>query len=295
MPPRIIQATLHRRDVCTLGEGPFWHNEQLWWVDIEEGRLLSADGAGNQTQNIAFGQSIGSAVPAQDGTFLVALRAEIARLHLDSKQWDTIVRLENLPKGIRFNDGKCDPRGRLIVGTMSHANSKDLSLYVLHHDHALNPLRGGISISNGLAWSADGETMYFIDTPALCVVDYDYNLENGSISHERTILRFSEEEGRPDGMTIDREGRLWISFWDGWSVRCYRPETGVCETIVRVPCARPTSCCFGGANMDRLFITTARSGLSEEELRDQPLAGSIFVCEPGASGFPASPFVSNPR
>jgi sugar lactone lactonase YvrE len=197
-----------------------------------------------------------------------------------------------MPEGSRFNDGKCDPVGRWLIGTMSHEHLKTSSLYSLHKDHSLHRLRGEISISNGLAWSADGQTIYYIDTMALCVFAYDYSLATGSISKERILLRFSEKDGWPDGMTIDREGRLWIGFWDGWTVRCYQPETGICETIVEVPCSRPTSCCFGGPDLNRLFITTARHGLSEDELIRQPLAGSLFVCDPKTTGFPSSVFLS---
>lgn len=292
MSPRFIKANLHRQDLCELGEGPFWHDEQIWWVDINRGLLLSADQHGKLVQNIAFGQRIGSVVPARDKTFLVALEREIARLHLDSKNWETIARPENVPQGNRFNDGKCDPRGRFMVGTTSPDGCrKDSSLYSLGQNYSLHTLRGEISISNGLAWTADGKMMYFIDTPELCVFAYDYDLNTGSISKERIILRFEEKEGWPDGMTIDKEGRLWIGFWEGWSVRCYQPKTGLCEAIVQMPCSRPTSCCLGGPGMDRLFITTARQGLSETELLQQPLAGSLFVCDPETTGFPTSLFL----
>jgi len=295
MSSRTLPATLHRQDACELGEGPFWHDEQLWWVDIERGLLLSADIHGNLIQQVNFGQRIGAATPVRNGTFLVALEREIIQFNLDSKSRETIARLNDLPEGSRFNDGKCDPVGRWIIGTMSHGHLKTSSLYSLHQDHSLHELRGDVSISNGLAWSADGETMYYIDTMALCVFAYDYNLETGSISEERIVLRFAEKDGWPDGMAIDREGRLWIGFWDGWAVRCYQPKTGVCEEIVSLPCSRPTSCCFGGAGLNRLFITTARHGLSEKEQLDQPLAGSLFVCNPETTGFATSTFTYNPH
>ena len=292
MSPRIIEASLYRQDECVLGEGPFWYENQLWWVDIDRGMLFSADGGGNLVQSIALGKRAGSATPARNGTFLVALEREIVRLNLGSKKWETIAQPGDVPEGNRFNDGKCDPRGRFIVGTMSPDGCrKDSTLYSLHGDRFSAQLRGNISISNGLAWSADGETIYFVDTPELSGFAYDYDVETGSISGERTILRFSEKEGWPDGMAIDREGRLWIGFWDGCTVRCYQPQTGHCEAVVRVPCSRPTSCCFGGADLDRLYITTARCGLNEKELLRQPLAGSLFVCDPKATGFPTSLFL----
>jgi sugar lactone lactonase YvrE len=291
MSPQTLEATLFRRDVCELGEGPFWHDGQIWWVDIERGTLFSADRTGNLMERIHFGKRVGSVVPAPDGKFLVAREKEIERLDLASKCWDAIAWPKDVLDDSRFNDGKCDPRGRFVVGTMSPDGCrKDSSLYSLHGDLSLHRLRGEISISNGLAWSSDGETLYFVDTPDRCIFAYDYDLETGAIARERVVLQFQESDGYPDGMTIDREGRLWIGFWDGWAVRCYRPETGTCERIVKVPCARATSCCFGGESLSQLFITTARVGLKPDELARQPLAGSLFVCETETTGFPTTLF-----
>jgi sugar lactone lactonase YvrE len=292
MPPRRIEATLYRRDVCELAEGPFWHDGQLWWVDIEGGLLLSANDGGELVERVAFGQRVGAAVPAGKRIFLVALEREIVRLDLDTQKWTTIARPDDMGAAInRFNDGKCDPRGRFVVGAMSQPGfPKSATLYALHADRSLHRLRGEVTLSNGLAWPADGRTMYFIDTPERCVFAYDYDVEAGAVSAERVVLRFSEKDGWPDGMTIDRQGRLWIGFWDGGAARCYDPATGACEAIVPVPCARATSCCFGGPGLDRLFITTASTGLSESERAAQPLAGSVFVCDPGTTGFPTSAF-----
>jgi sugar lactone lactonase YvrE len=292
-PHRIIPARLFRHDRCDLAEGPFWHDEHLWWVDIEKGCLHAADAQGNLTKSISFGQRIGAAVPAGHSYFLVALEREIARLNLESGDLQTVACPDNLPEGSRFNDGKCDARGRWLIGTLSMPGHRETSaLYSLGPDSSLRRLRGAVSISNGLAWSAGGETLYYVDTPTRCVVAYDYDLDSGSISRERVALRFSEKEGWPDGMTIDREGRLWIGFWDGSAVRCYHPQTGICEATVPMPCGRATSCCFGGAELNLLFITTARVGLDEKALREQPLAGSIFVCEPGTSGHPTARFAA---
>ena len=291
MPTEEIEAQLFLRDECVLGEGPFWHAGRLWWVDIERGLLHSTSEKGDRIQEVSFGQPCGAAVPAGAGFLLVALRKEVVRLNLATKKWETVAELKGLAEDSRCNDGKCDPRGRLLVGTMSPGGKRpDASLYSLGPEGGLRRLRGGISISNGLAWTADGRTLYFIDTPTRSVLAYDYDLEQGTLANERVVLRFVPKDGWPDGMTIDRHGRLWIGFWDGWAVRCYHPATGVCECLVRVPCARPTSCCFGGAGLDRLFITSARTGLSPQQLAGQPAAGSIFCCEPQATGFPAQPF-----
>jgi sugar lactone lactonase YvrE len=249
------------------------------------------DLAGNLVERMDFHQRIGAAIPTGRRTFVVALERELARLDLETRSWKVIAGPPLLPEGSRFNDGKGDPSGRWVIGTLSMRGDPGTSaLYSLRADESLHCLRGGVTISNGIAWTADGATMYYIDTPTRCVVAYNYDAVSGAISGEREVLRFSDDEGWPDGMTIDREGRLWIGFWDGWAVRCYRPETGNCEAVVPMPCARPTSCCFGGPDLDLLFITTARVGLSEDELLRQPLAGSVFVGRPGARGFPTTHF-----
>ncbi len=291
MVPSVIPVEVRRRDACVLGEGPFWHDGLLWWVDIERGLLLAMDLEGNLAGRMDFHQRVGAAIPTGRRAFVVALEREIARVDLDTQTWKVIARPPNLPEGSRFNDGKGDPRGRWVIGTLSmRGDARTSALYSLRADESLHQLRDGVTISNGIAWTADGATMYYIDTPTRCVVAYDYDVATGAISSEREVLRFSEEDGFPDGMTIDREGRLWIGFWDGWTVRCFRPDTGACEAIIPMPCGRPTSCCFGGPDFDLLFITTARVGLSENQLLGQPLAGSLFVCRPGICGFPTTHF-----
>jgi sugar lactone lactonase YvrE len=292
MEPRRIIAEIFRQDGCILGEGPFWFNHRLWWVDIEQGLLLAADESGNLAGRWELGQRIGSAVPIDSDTFVVALQNGLARLHLASGERLLIPESSPPSAGHRFNDGKCDPVGRLIVGTlMLNGERGRATLHACETGKPFQILRKGLSLSNGLAWSQDGATLYHIDTLHRSVFAYDYDLTKGGISRERTLLTFQEQDGLPDGMTIDREGRLWIAFWDGWAVQCYRPSDGACVAEVSIPCARPTSCCFGGARMDRLFVTTARQGLTPEDLAQQPLAGSLFVCDPGTSGFCTSLFL----
>jgi len=282
-----IAADVFRQDSWLLGEGPSWFNHQFWWVDIESGLFLSADATGHLLERHSFGERIGSAAPIDPNNFVVALENGVAHLDLLSKRSTSLAELNPPAKESRFNDGKCDPAGRFLVGTLSMCDDEGTSaLYILEKGRPLRLLKEGITISNGIAWSADGRTLYYIDTPTRSVSAFDYDLAAGEVSGERTILRFSEADGWPDGMSIDGEGRLWIAFWDGGAVRCYRPLTGECEIEVRVPCARPTSCCFGGEDFTKLFITTARIGLSASDLKRQPLAGGLFVCETGTKGMP---------
>jgi len=291
MQPRQIKAKLFHRNTCILGEGPFWFDDKLWWVDIEAGLLLAANANGKLIHRFSMDQRIGTAAPIDSKNFIVALEHHLARFNLDLQSFETLA-CPKIPEKSRFNDGKCDPRGRFLAGTMSMNGKKGTSaLYSLEKSQPHRLLRKGASISNGLAWSGHGKTMYYIDTPQLCVFGFNYNLETGSISRERVILKFLKKDGWPDGMTIDCEDNLWISFWNAGTVRCYSPFEKKCLTEIRVPCTLSTSCCFGGPQRNRLFITTARVGLSKKELSQQPLAGSIFVCDLDTKGLPTNKFL----
>ena len=137
----------------------------------------------------------------------------------------------------------------------------------------------GVSISNGMAWSADQKTYYYIDTPTHEVVAYDYEKVTGQISNKRVIIRIGDHEGHPDGMTIDSEDMLWIAHWNGWQLTRWNPKTGEKLHTIKMPVAKVTSCTFGGKDLDSLFITTAKVDLTDEELKQQPLAGSLFIIE----------------
>ena len=191
--------------------------------------------------------------------------------------------------GNRFNDGKCDPAGRFWAGTMSISNMPCAgSLYVLEKDGTVKTKITGVTCSNGMAWSPDDKTLYYIDTPTRQVVAYKYDTKNGDITDGRVAISIPEEKGSPDGMTIDTEGMLWIALWDGWKVIRYNPYTSEQLYEVTLPVSRVTSCVFGGDDMDDLYITSAREGLSDSDLKEQPLAGSLFVIR--KSGFEADAF-----
>lgn len=185
----------------------------------------------------------------------------------------------------RFNDGKCDPAGRFWGGTMAVSEAKPAgSLYCLNTDHKVKKMIDDVTVSNGLAWSPDHSTMYYIDTPTQKVVAYDYDLDTGNISNKRTVVTIPEAEGKPDGMTIDEKGRLWVAHWQGYQVSCHDPATGEKLIKIEVPVEKVTSCCFGGDNLDELYITTASTGLEKDDLEKQPYAGGLFKVKPGVKG-----------
>jgi sugar lactone lactonase YvrE len=164
-------------------------------------------------------------------------------------------------------------------------------VYVLGNDLSVTQKMEGVTVSNGMAWSTDHQTFYYIDSPTFEVVSYRYDKRTGNITNKKTAIKFEKKEGSPDGMTIDREGMLWIAHWDGWQVARWNPETGEKLAQIPLPVAKASSCAFGGELFEDLYITSAREGLTKDELERQPLAGSLFVVRHcGYQGMPAFEF-----
>lgn len=276
-----------------LGEGPWWNaaTQQLYWVDIEGCAVHVFDPATGADRKIDVGQMAGAIVGRKSGGAVLALQHGFYGLDLETEKLTLLIDPEaDLPDN-RFNDGKCDSRGRFWAGTTRISHDQQVgSLYRLDADLAVHRELGDVWISNGLTWTQDDRTMYFIDSPTSQVVAFDFNAEAGEISNKRLIIEIPEGGGSPDGMTIDEEGMLWIALWDGWRVIRVNPETGSIIDEVRLPVARPTSCVFGGANLDELYITTASTRMPAEESAKQPLAGGLFRCSPGVRGLPMTEF-----
>ena len=187
----------------------------------------------------------------------------------------------------RFNDGKCDPAGRFWAGTMNKGDASENitgSLYSLDANHQITKHVDSVGCSNGIVWTQDAKTMYYIDTVSRAVDAFDFDNVAGKVSNRRTVFRVPEGMGWPDGMAIDDSGKLWIGFWDGWQVARICPVQGEIIGRVELPVARVTACAFGGKSLDKLFITTAREGLSDMDLQKQPLAGDLFMAQLGVHG-----------
>lgn len=276
-----------------LGEGAIWQASKgcLYWVDIEGGLLHVFDAATGRDRAVPVGTKVGTVVSRASGGLLLALQSGFAFFDPDRGTLTPIADPEAAIPGNRFNDGKCDPSGRLWAGTMDgdlapHAGG----LYRLDTDLSVHRVLGGVTISNGLAWSFDRRTLYYIDTPTRAVSAFDYDDETGAISNRRDVVTVPDELESPDGMTIDAEGKLWVAHWGAGAVCRWDPESGHLLQKIDVPAAHTTSCAFGGEDLGDLYITTARSGLSEEDLEAQPLAGGLFRVRPGVSGVPAFEF-----
>jgi sugar lactone lactonase YvrE len=275
--PQIDVVVKHR---CTLAEGPVWdaRRRAICWIDIVNGELHEYQPAERKHRKIQVHDMIGCIALCKSGDFIAALQKGFAFINRISGSVKMIADPEaHLPSN-RFNDGKCDPAGRFWAGTMSLSEeAKAGSLYVVEKDLSLSKKVEGATIPNGLAWSLDHQIMYYIDTPTCEVAAFDFNKSTGSISNKRIVIQIPEQEGYPDGMTIDSEGMLWIAHWDGWQVTRWNPDTGEKLSSISLPVAQVTSCTFGGDQLQDLYITSAKAGLAEEQLQQQPLAGALFV------------------
>ena len=292
-----MKATLLFDSQCTLGEGAWWHvaTQQLFWVDIEARQLHSFRPEDEEVRTIEVGERIGTVVLTTDHKALVALQTGIFELDLTSEALSLVVNPLAEEPDVRFNDGKCDPAGRLWVGSMHLSTYPNAaSLYCLDTDGTMRRVLDNITISNGIVWSLDHRTMYYIDTATQCVQSYDYQLKTGRISHPQVIIRVPAEEGCPDGMTIDEEGMLWIAYWGGHRVVRWNPHTGKVLSQVEVPAPLVTSCAFGDSDLNTLYITTARTGLSREQCAKYPHSGGVFSVNPGVKGVAPYLFHSSP-
>ncbi|MEA1786164.1 SMP-30/gluconolactonase/LRE family protein [Arenibacter sp. GZD96] len=278
---------------CSLGEGPLWNalENEILWVDIIEGKIHSYSFTHNALQTYPLQEMVGSVTVASDGSLIVASKSGFGQLHRDSGHVTPITDPEHHVPNNRFNDGKCDPKGRFWAGTMSLSEERKAgSLYVLDGLQVHKKIEN-VTISNGIAWSLDHKTMYYIDTPTLEVVSYDYDKATGTIGNKQVAIRIPESEGYPDGMTIDNEGMLWIAHWGGWQLTRWNPVTGKKLVAIPLPAAKITSCTFGGENLTDLFVTSAKERLSEAELKEQPLAGALFkITGTGFQGVPCFQF-----
>lgn len=285
-----------------LGEGALWsqRHQAFLHVDIygpsshgpEPAVYVHDPYNGKPLKRYPMPSFTGTVVPRAGGGLVVALADGIAAIDEDT---GAVTHLCN-PDGNaenRFNDGKCAPDGRFWVGTMGRpgkVNKGQGGLYVLHASGAAERALSGITISNGLAWSGDGKTMYYIDTPTDCVYAFDYDAGAGAITNQRVAFAIPEPEvnGHPDGMTIDSAGNLWVAQWGGGKVVAYEPATGRVVAEVRVPAAHTSSCAFGGQGLTDLYITTAKEHLTPAQREAQPGAGHCFlVRNVGWTGVPA--------
>jgi sugar lactone lactonase YvrE len=270
-----------------LGEGPSWHaaEQKLYWVDIVGKTLHCYDPTTDIDRTWTLPEQIGCVVPRKAGGLMLSLESGFAFFDPQTGTHQVICdpepgRIDTLP-----NDGKCDPAGRFWAGTKDVEEKNPLgSLYCLDSDLTCRRMETQATVSNGITWNPDYTIMYYIDSPTRKVFAYEYDLETGQISGRTVVIDVPNEMGFPDGMTTDREGMLWIAHWGAWKVARWNPQTGKLIAAYDVPARHTSSCCFGGPNLNELYITTARMRIAEEELQQYLYAGGLFRLQTDVQG-----------
>jgi L-arabinonolactonase len=276
----------------TLGEGPVWCGELriLYWVDIEEGRLWRLDPRSGETQAWALPERAAACALRHNCTALLASASGLDSFDVATH---TPVRLRDvaLPAGARLNDGRCDRQGRFVFGCHVERGDATTSLFRFDSARRLETLiDGGIRTANSIAFSPDGRTLYFADSPRREIWAYEYPAE-GPLGPRRLFYRLPDDEpGVPDGSAVDAEGFLWNARWGAGRLVRHAPD-GSIERVVAVPASQPTSLAFGGDALDTIYVTSARTGLGADALAREPSAGSLFELRlPGISGLPEPRF-----
>lgn len=272
---------------ATLGEGPAWDekNQILYWVDILGKKIYTG------TELLAeLDEFIGCLAPIKNGHLILGKKFSFVDFDPATREETLLHTLTSELATNRMNDGKCDPAGRLIAGTMDmNETDPNGTLYSFDGKQA-TPLVDKVTISNGLAWSPDHKTLYYIDTPTREVRAFDYDVKTGQIANPRVVINSGDKLGWLDGMTSDTEGNLWIAMWGGAQITKWNPNTGQLLDQIPVPALQSSCPVFGGKNMNELYITSARIGMSEENLKKYPLSGGLFKVETKGTGMPTFNF-----
>ncbi len=275
-----------------LGEAPCWDAgaQLLLWVDITAGIVHRFDPAHGGDETFDIGKPVGAAVPTESGQIALAVSDGFAILDVRTGRVEPIADVDRDVSGTMMNDGKCDPAGRFWAGTRDVEGREPIgSIHRLDADHRVTRVLSGVTLSNGLDWSPDRRTMYYIDSTTHGIDAFDFEISTGALSGRRRLVELPREWGLPDGMTVDEEGCLWVAFWGASSLRRFESD-GEVVTVIDLPVSRVTSCAFGGDDLDDLYVTSACCGLSPQELREQPHAGGLFRLRPGVRGLPSHPF-----
>ncbi|MEO8617042.1 MAG: SMP-30/gluconolactonase/LRE family protein [Luteolibacter sp.] len=268
------------------GEGPIWWQDALYYVDIEGHQVHRFNPADGSERSWNVGGRVGTVVPRESGGLVIAGDHGISFLDEETGALTHLADPEQDKPDNRFNDGKCSPDGRFFAGTISLSKKPgDAKLYRLDPDLSIHEAFGPVTNSNGIAWTADGKTVFYIDTPRKEVLAFDYE-ENGHLRNLRSVISTAHLDSSPDGMTIDASGNLWIAFCHGACVVCFNPESGEELRRIELPCLETTACAFGGPELADLYVTT---GVHKSVVEEN--AGRLFVIRGlGVKGLPANAF-----
>lgn len=254
-------------------------------MDIEKGNLFEHHPNTSVTRTRHFPHRLTLVLEGQDRKLILGLDRKLARFDLETEQLEWLCEVEDDLPLHRFNDGKADAKGRIWIGTLSTLFTQSAgSLYRIGSDLIPVLQLGSLTISNGMAWTEDHDTFYFIDTPTRQIRQFDFDLEAGEIRFRRVAVEVPADLGFPDGMCIDQEGMLWVAHYGGSGVFRWNPQTGELLDKIILPVPHVTSCCFGGEKLDHLLITTAQENLSPEQMKQHPQSGDVFLVKVSVPG-----------
>lgn len=278
-----------------LGESPVWsvREQKLYWVDSRGPSVFRHDPATGLTETCSMPRLIGSIGlrSAGAGKLIVAMQNGLHKLDFETGELAFLSNPEEDEFENRFNDGRCDRRGRFWSGTMNDVRRDPTgSLYRFDPDGEATKMLGDIIVPNSICWSPDDRVMYFADTYRMQIRSFKFDANNGRISDETLFAETRDRKGRPDGATVDAEGFLWNAEYAGGRLVRYTPD-GRIDRVLELPVSQPTSCSFGGENLETLFVTSATQRLSEAELAAQPQAGGVFAIHVGVAGLPEPEFL----
>ena len=283
-----FKSSLILESNCQLGEGAFWDSERkkLWFVDIENGLVHQFDPKNGKHYSFPTGQKVGTLVPSLvEEKLILGLQNGIYESDFAGKSIGKICTIKELSSNQRLNDGKCDPNGRFWVGGLNMDKEKKTShLFMMDEKRNSKVKLDSVSISNGIVWSKNGRKLFYIDTPTRTVKSFDFEIKSGKISNPKILIKTPDSLGWPDGMAIDEKNNLWIGMWGGSCVSIWSSDNGEYLGKVFVDAKNVTSCAFGGVDKKTLYITTAKQGLSKEDLEKFPLSGHLFQTEVDIAG-----------
>ena len=275
-----------------LGESPIWSSSEqaLYWVDARAPRIYRLDPSTSAVTSCDVASTVGCIAFRASGGLVAATADGVFAIDFASGAATLLAAADGEPATNRFNDGRCDRRGRLWSGTMSDASRDPLgSLYRIDADCSIHKMRGDIVVPNSIAFSPDDRTMYFADTYRLQILAYSFSIDDGAISSPRLVADLTNGRGRPDGSAVDADGCLWNAAYAGGRITRYTPR-GEIDRVIELPVTQPTCCCFGGPTLDTLYVTSATQRLTSEALAAEPLAGGLFAISVGVCGLPEAAF-----
>lgn len=285
---KIITAPLSE-----LGEAPIWdtQNQCLYWIDIIKKCIYRLDVSSQEVDSMNLPFAPSAIIPKESGGQLLVTKKGLAFLDFQNKTYKSLpTPAINFSEEV-FNDGKCDSYGRLWVDTRDFLTKHPKgNLYCFERDFSMRCLVSNMIIGNGLTWSVDETKFYLADSKPGSISVFDFDVSKGEISNPKTFIDYGNRfSARPDGITIDTENGIWVAEVDDWHIRRYKSD-GSLHTSIKMPFKKPTSLIFGGANLDILFVTSMRFGLSEKELTESPLSGSLVAIKTGFRGLPSNQF-----